>query len=651
MMVIDDECDYASVNTREPEWDEAGKIIPEWDPAATNRKIRELLFMFEKSVYVGYTATPYANIFIHMDEKHERYGEDLFPRSFIISLPQPSNYLGPERVFGLEADPNRGVEELEPLPLIRIVEDHLDAIPGRSNREQPFESIPDSLKGAMKCFLLSCAARMIRAEGTPHNSMLIHITRFTIIQQQVYDHVERELKGLVARIMSGKNLEDFHKIWEEDFVQTTRRMKEHGFNDSIEHTWDDVLKNLHKAARLVRVKLINGTAQDALEYKDTEIYAKNRINEGEDVPWEERGLNVIAIGGDKLSRGLTLEGLTISYYLRTSRMYDTLMQMGRWFGYKQGYSDLCRIFTTDELLFWYRQIAGATVELREEIEYMSALGETPEKFGLKIRTHPGRLIVTSAGKSRRKQRIFLSYDQKISETIVYDPRYSQNNRQALERLINEIGRKPDKDPKKSSRLHWSGISANTVINFLHLYKTHDTAKRVVDPEIMARYIERQNGQKELITWDVVVVSNPDGKYPFNIAGYKIACMTRNPLSVPTNDKISIGRLVSPHDELSDMHEDEIANARKFDIEHGKTLGEKDDPSGIAIRRYRPKERGLLLIYVIHGKRDGKSYGDKGDEVVGLAISFPKSDTAIPLEYWVNPVYIEEQSTKLQGTIE
>ena len=104
-LVIDDECDYASINTKQPDLDENGDVNSEWDPTTTNRLIRLLLTIFDKSAYVGYTATPYANIFIHKDLTHGIYGEDLFPRSFIISLPTPSNYLGPEKVFGLEEDP------------------------------------------------------------------------------------------------------------------------------------------------------------------------------------------------------------------------------------------------------------------------------------------------------------------------------------------------------------------------------------------------------------------------------------------------------------------------------------------------------------------------------------------------------------------
>ena len=313
LLVIDDECDFASINTKIPERDENGKIVEEWDPTAINRHIRALLELFEKCAYIGYTATPYANIFIHSDDPHPRFGEDLFPRSFIVSLPQPSNYLGPERVFGLDEDTNRDVSAIEPLPLIRYVGDQSLKIPEGHNKELLIDDLPDSLKLSIKCFLLSCAARRLRSEGVPHNSMLIHVTRYTAVQHQIRNLVEKELSGYVSRIMSKDRLADFQEIWDGDFVPTSKKMVDQGFRDAEVDGWTEIEKNLGLVARTVKVKTINGTVRDVLDYKEAEITANNRKKAGEIVPWEDRGLSVIAIGGDKLSRGLTLEGLTVSY--------------------------------------------------------------------------------------------------------------------------------------------------------------------------------------------------------------------------------------------------------------------------------------------------------------------------------------------------
>lgn len=638
LLLIDDECDFASINTREPERDEDDNIIEEWNPTTTNMLIRQFLNIFEKVAYVGYTATPYANVFIYNDDPHPLYGEDLFPRSFIISLPQPSNYMGPESVFGLDNDPDRAIEAIEPLPLVRIVNDQSDSIPEGHDKKLRVEELPGSMKRAIKYFLLCCAARRLRSEGVPHNSMLVHVTRFTDVQAQIERLISNELRGMVSRIMSKDELSDFRQIWETDFAITTAKMAELGFRDAAVHEWHQIERSLGIVVRTVRVKTINGTVKDVLDYKEGEMSADSRKRNGEVVPWEERGLNVIAIGGDKLSRGLTLEGLSISYYLRTATLYDTLMQMGRWFGYRGGYSDLCRIFTTDELIFWYRHIAMATNELRGEIEYMSILGKTPSEFGLKIRSHPGRLAVTSAGKSRSKQKISLSFNHTTNQTIVFDPKHSQTNKRALEGLIRDIGKEPNSETRG---YHWKKVPAEIVQNFLTRYKTQDQLARIVDPDRIAGYIETQNSKNELVDWDVAIVSKVSGSLrksdkinSISIANYNITCVTRNTNRPITDDSISIGTLMDPSDEDIDLSPEELAKVNEYKKQRIK--------SGLAIKRARPKERGLLLIYLLTGKDSyGNSYGEAGREIIGWALSFPESETVEPIEYWVNPIYQNE----------
>lgn len=244
LLLIDDECDFASINTKEPERDENEKIIKEWDPTETNKQIRKILKNFEKKAYVGYTATPYANVFIPNDDIHLLYGDDLFPKNFIIALPQPSNYLGPERVFGLDCDPDQDIESVEPLPLVRIVNDQSDQIPDGHKKGLMVDQLPDSLKRALKCFLLSCAARRLRSEGVPHNSMLVHVTRFTDVQSQIAALIEKELNGLVSRIMSKDELPDFRGIWETDFIPTSTQMMDLGFSDVKTHEWHQIEESL-----------------------------------------------------------------------------------------------------------------------------------------------------------------------------------------------------------------------------------------------------------------------------------------------------------------------------------------------------------------------------------------------------------------------
>jgi hypothetical protein len=642
LLLIDDECDFASINTKEPEKDENDNIDRDWDPTETNKQIRKILEKFEKKVYVGYTATPYANVFIPSDDIHPIYGDDLFPKNFIINLPQPSNYLGPEKVFGLDCDPDHDAEATGSLPLVRTIGDQSRYIPDGHKKELIVDQLPDSLKHALKCFLLTCAARRLRSEGVPHNSMLVHVTRFTAVQNQISMLIEIELRGLVSRIMSKDDLADFREIWENDFIPTSRKMFELGFSDAKIHEWSQIEGILGIVARAVQVKTINGTVMDVLDYKEAEMNADHRKKMGDIVEWEDKGLSVIAVGGDKLSRGLTLEGLSITYYLRASRLYDTLMQMGRWFGYRGGYSDLCRIFTTDELISWYRHIAMATQELREEIVYMSNLKLTPNEFGLKVRTHPGQLAVTSAGKSRSAQRMSISYAGRISETILFDPRHSKTNLRALEGLIRGIGREPDVPPEKTHGFHWKRVPARNITTFLASYMTPDLFARFVDPKRIAAYIEKQNSNRELVEWDVVVISKSKeflknhGTSSVFVADYKIDCITRNPDDEITDSTIRIKRLVSPPDEALDLSDNEKTEAREYSKTWNISLGE-------SIRHIRPRERGLLLVYLPTGKYKSRTYGGKGNEIVAWAISFPESQTAQPIEYLVNSIY-QKQDT-------
>ncbi|WP_407355289.1 Z1 domain-containing protein [Methanolobus sp. WCC5] len=641
VFIIDDECDYASVNTKKPKINpDTGRPVEEWDPTKTNRLIRELLSLFDKSIYLGYTATPYANIFIHKDHTHEKYGEDIFPKSFIMNLPKPSNYLGAEDVFGLKADSKRNIEEIEALPLTRPVEDHSHIIPDKHKITQVIETLPESMKKAIKSFLLSCAARSIRKQGPPHNSMLIHVTRYTGVQTNVYQLVEKELRNLAARIMSGEELSDFRDIWEKDYLPTTRKMKELGFNEAVEHSWEEIEDKLYQTTRVIKIKLINGSAKDSLEYRDTELEVRNKIQNEEVVPWEEKGLNIIAIGGDKLSRGLTLEGLTVSYYLRTSEMYDTLMQMGRWFGYRDGFSDLCRIYTTNNLLSWYRHIASATRELREEIDYMSYLNETPTNFGLKVRSHSS-LMVTSAAKSRNAKKIKLSYSGKISETIVFDKKHLKNNMQALHELIKEMGRPFENEfDEKRPRYQWKKVPSAIVIDFLHRYKINEGAMRFVKPAVLANYIKEQNKNEELIEWDVVLVSKYGEGTSFKVLDYEINPGIRAATNISENS-ITIGRLVNPPDEHSDLSEDEMKIAEQL-FESNK---DKIKTLQIAVRHVRPERRGLLIIYIIKGEctETRQNYGGNGEEVVSFGISFPTSQNASPVEYVVNSVWMDEEN--------
>src|SRR5579884_490900 len=274
--------------------------------------IRQLLDTFQKSAYVGYTATPFANIFIDPSDETAAHGEGLFPRSFIVALPTPSNYIGPEQVFGLDRDPEAGIlTEQDGLPVIRTVRDSEPWLPSGHRNGYLVQGLPESLREAIRAFMLTCAARRARGQKLEHNSMLVHVTRFTSVQQAVAEAVRTELHSLVNRLRYGDGnytpplRDQLQEQWESDFEATTGTILDRGINDAeiVRLAWQDVEPHLVEAATAITVRVINGTVADVLDYRNN-----------------PNGVSVIAIGGDKLSRGLTLEGLSVSYFLRSSRM-------------------------------------------------------------------------------------------------------------------------------------------------------------------------------------------------------------------------------------------------------------------------------------------------------------------------------------------
>ena len=631
-LVIDDEADYASVNTRP-----AGTGDDE-DPTVINGRVRELLNTFEKRVYIGYTATPFANIFIYPDQDVQRYGRDLFPRDFLINLPVPSNHVGPTKVFGLPADPDDEDIPLTALPLVRIVDDHQEHLPNGHRSDRRVEELPDSLREAIRAFILTCAARAARGNEDQHNSMLIHVTRFVNVQNQVAELVSFELRDLQDRIRYGDGesaqpiMEELRSMWLGDFVPSSEGVREL-YPDLMlgcqEVSWEEVRSRLVVSSQRIQVKVINGAARDALDYWD-----------------HPEGLSAIAIGGDKLSRGLTLEGLSVSYYLRTSRMYDTLLQMGRWFGYRPGYVDLCRLYTTDELRDFYSHITMATDELRQEFDLMADRGMTPRDFGIRVRSHPAGLVITAANKMRNGTPMTVSYSAAITETISFDraTEVNQRNHERFGRFILSLG---SPTHGTSDNRVWRAVAGERIADLLEEITVHQGSRKARG-DYLARYIRSQNAMGGLVDWTVSLISNQAGEPALaaELGGWTVHPVQRAPHLTDSLDAASvyrIRRLVSPTDEMIGLTEDQRARALDQTVrqhldqqEASRHRNVPTRPSGPSIRRVRGHRNGLLLIYPVRERNaDGPTF-------VGFAVSFPAADRDTPIRYVVNSIYWQEE---------
>lgn len=662
LLLIDDEADHASVDTGEGVLDDKGNPDVDHDPKPINRAIRQILISFTRRAYVGYTATPFANIFIHDRGHTDDEGPDLFPSAFIVNLSAPSNYVGPARVFGTATRDGR----VDGLPLIRPVTDNVtkDGLggwmpPKHKISHLPMHEgkahVPPSLASAIDSFLLVCAIRRARGQGREHCSMLVHVTRFTAVQDEVRRQVEAHVTALRQRLLRRIGHEDaiarLRGLFDRDFSVTTSAVRA-ARPDWVMHddvAWPDIEPVLAEVVSDVLVRTINGSAKDALDY----------------VEHAATGLKVIAIGGDKLSRGLTLEGLCTSYFVRTSKMYDTLMQMGRWFGYRPGYIDLCRLYMPDELKKWFEHITDAADELREEFDAMAAAGATPIQFGLKVASHPS-LLVTSPLKMRAAGTLHLSFSGEVLETIsLFGTRSElQENLDATTRFLSGIGKAPSPVPARRRGIEredrwdahqWEGVPADQVIAFLTEYRTHRDARKV-QGLLIGDFIGAMAAAGELTSWTVVLLSGGSGDERLIASSLPPVRMYKRSGEF-SGGKYSIGRLLDPKDEAIDLDGPAwdaalAATRRSWAADPGRNKGraEPELPSGPAIRKIRGlgaegvpphPERGLLLIYALDPARAGGNFPEDTPPIIALGISFPGSNQAKTVPYRANNVLIQQ----------
>lgn len=445
LLLVDDEADNATINTNSTDK----------NPTEINKGIRELLKMFPRNSYLGYTATPFANIFINPDSEHmmedgTKY-KDLFPCDFILSLDPPTNYIGPDTLFGDEES-----------DVLEEVSDFKDLLPSEHKKDFSPQGLPPSLKKAINCFMLVKTIRELDGQKNKHHSMMINVSRFTDVQEKLKVVVSSYLEKCLAEIKNyaglpedealaeSKVLSELKSIWEMEFKNFDQGWTKRSFS------WEEVQHQLNNSTNTIVVLSINNDSTDRLDYDD---YPSGR--------------SVIAIGGLGLSRGLTLEGLSVSYFLRNSIMYDTLLQMGRWFGYRDGYANLCRVFMPVKSISWYRYITAAIDELRKEFKDMKRLGLTPSQFGLKVRSHPTSLIITARNKMRDAEKIVckIALEGRFPETsrLINDPKVFADNAKVLERAV-ENANKESRPQRDRLGWLWKNVSIDIIENLVSDFK-------------------------------------------------------------------------------------------------------------------------------------------------------------------------------------
>ena len=614
LLILDDECDNASINTKAFDGD-----ADEYDATTINIGIRLLLNKFSRSAYVGYTATPYANILINRDTEHVKYGKDLFPQDFIINLPTPTNHIGPDIVFGMRGDKELNIKEKEGLPLINFVYDTDTLLPDFKEKKKDVEipsSLSPTLREALLSFILSCSARLFRRQIDEHNSFLVHASFYINVHEQLKTHLEEYREKIYNRIINAGSddyyWKELEKLWNSSFVDVSKSMSTQKLGKV--HTWDEIKPFITEAVERLCVVMVNGNSKDGLEYREFE---KQNIYK-----------NFIIVGGNKLSRGLTLEGLVTSYFLRASNMYDTLMQMGRWFGYRNDYLDLCRLYTTTNIVNAYRHIALATIELRQEFDYMYERRKKPKDWGLKIRSHPGVLMVTGYGKRRWGYRVRLNLNAKLLQVhnVYTEKEKSFENFNALKDLIDNYRFAPNKN--KTAYI-CKGITPEFIIRFIDQYRL-PPGSGLWKPKVLTDYINKKVQENHLVTWTVAILNSQqnadlkinkriglDGQPEMNIDGLGVLKLTGRNGDLDNNSINFSKSVVSPNHEWMDFTKDQIKN---IENERERKM------NGRLARDERESTNGLLLIYPIYGStlssNNTKSASNSVVKSYGLDYEFP-----------------------------
>ena len=590
MLVIDDESDYASINTKEEE-----------DPTAINKSIRKLLGLFQKSAYVAYTATPYANIFIDHKAENNDYGKDLFPKDFIYALDAPTNYFGARKIF----------IETENAHLVAI-NDFSDHIPTNHKKDFRIEQLPDSLQDAIRLFLLNISIRSLRGQGNKHNSMLIHATRFTDVHKLLGKLVEDYLKAIKKEIVSFGKLPD--SLAQSQLIQDIKSTFERHLS-KIEFNWQEILNELTEKIETVIVREVHQKTSVPLEYRKDIV------------------TNAIVIGGTSLSRGFTLEGLSISYFLRNTVFYDTLMQMGRWFGYRPGYEDLCRIFMPAQRITDFADIIKATEELFDDFKLMAENKKTPNDFGLAVQENPESALQITARNKQKNVREFF-YSMRLDGTLK-ETSYLRSNADDIQHNINSVKKIISKlgvPISKGGSYIWRSIDKQEILNFFKDFRLYDNDRYGLTSRMpiafIAQYAEERNTE-----WDIALYNGTGEVFKHNNLEVR---KEKRQLELKAGYYEVLNRQVSS------------GNAEALSIENDLTR----QRVGNNRRETRKEmERPLLMLHIIEQKfpDDQIERPIPVGEIAAFGVSFPgsvlsKEDT---VKIKINTVYYQNLIDELE----
>lgn len=610
ILVIDDESDQASIDVGQK-----GRT------SVINKQIRRILDT-KRSAYVAYTATPFANLLIDPEKT-----DDLYPRDFLVSLPRPDGYFGPERIFGdLGSEPEDSDDDLV-LDIVRTIPegDADDVRPPRpaSAIEGWDPALPATLQTALDWFLLATAARRLRGKGNPHSTMLIHTSMLAMAHRRLSAAVQHWLDGTRRGLgdTRAETISRLRQLWEFEAPRGTPATLE---------SFDDLLPHLADVADATRAIYDNYLSSERLSY-------------------DEGSTTTIVVGGNTLSRGLTLEGLVSSYFVRSASAYDTLLQMGRWFGYRHHYEDLVRIWMPEELQHWFFDLSVVEAEIRQQIEAFVTENTSPRNVAIKIRSHPS-MAITTAAKMRAAVNSQISYDGQRVQTILFEKdnaEWLDANMAAGRDLLAGIDDGTGPERFESGRVGYRDVPVSRVLDFLRTYKFSEDSLSVT-ADLLLQYIEAENAAGALKYWNITIVEGPDdgpgGPRPTVDLGIgrPVKTLWRSKMSNSRPRQANLKSISSTDDRVADR----TLSKAEYDeavAKHSAPVAGKTPGRDVVLRRVREEDlgkRGHLLFYPIDkdslpirsskNAEDGKAGLpvrvplEAASHVLGIAIYFPSA---------------------------
>lgn len=606
LLFIDDEADNASINTKE--------LSEEANPTRTNELIRKILKSFTRSSYVGITATPFANVFIDPDTEDKVVADDLFPRSFVYRLTTPSNYFGASKLFEPGA------------PYLKIIDDIELWLPTSHKKDEyPNEDLPKSLQTAIGYFMLVNGVMDVIGQSGDHighRSMMIHVSRFVAIQNRLLSHIEDYVKRLVSRVSNYcgdpkkaeriPELKQLHEIW--DGYELSRAC--------AGMTWNKFLKTvLLGSIKTIETVVVNsGKTVKSLDYSDADK-------------------RYIVIGGNALSRGLTLEGLVVSYFRRNTMMSDTLLQMGRWCGYRGIYQRLVRVWMPQSAIDNFGYASDISEDLSEMFHQIVEQDGSPKDFAFKIRKSPGAMLPTARNKMRTATRI--SFPIVLAGHAIETPRIKNDstvtaaNDKAVSDFITDNWSRREQESTWDKMVFLRDVPYGEISKMLSEFKAGMMSFGFMVPQI-AEYISNLGSN-----WDVAIPIMEDG-VTIRHSSRKLAVVSsgREVMISGTKLKVTSGGamryILTPSD------------ARKVIAEYQSEKGhENREPPDERYLCKAKKEGRRPLLVIQHVKMSEKCKDSADPQTISffaLSFGFPGSkDDQIEQEFYFTKRAYEESS--------